>query len=144
MNDEQTWLTFLLDGRGFHKTVRSSPKRPNIFTPDIVQNIAAMAIEKYFMAVFLERKIMPMNHTMTDLISTAQLFLSLEPELVETLYYMDHLQQICSFDHFKITTPSDSDVPRFLKAVDDVAAIAERELFNKFNKSNESYKFNKI
>jgi hypothetical protein len=44
---------------------------------------------------------------------------------------MDHLQQICSFDHFKIITPSDSDVQCFLKAVDDIAEIAEQELFAK-------------
>ncbi|MDR0611258.1 MAG: hypothetical protein LBG58_14205 [Planctomycetaceae bacterium] len=128
MND-QSWQTFLSDGRGFHKTVRGSRKRPNIFTPSIVQNIASMAIEKYFMAIFLKRGILPMNHTMTDFINTAQVFLPLEPELVKTLYYMDHLQQICSFDHFKIITPSDTDIPRFLKAVDDIAEIAERELF---------------
>ncbi|MDR2116521.1 MAG: hypothetical protein LBP87_09080 [Planctomycetaceae bacterium] len=126
--DDQYWQTFLLEGRGFHKTVRGSRKRPNIFTPTIVQNIAAMAIEKYFMAIFFKRRILPLNHTMTDLISTAQMFLSLEPELVKTLYYMDHLQQICSFDHFKIITPSDSDIPRFIRAVDDVAEIAEQEL----------------
>jgi hypothetical protein len=128
MND-QYWQTFFSDGCGFHKTVRGSQKRPNIFTPSIVQNIASMAIEKYFMAIFLKRGILPMNHTMTDFINTAQIFLSLEPELVKTLSYMDYLQQICSFDHFKMITPSVTDIPRFLKAVDDVAEIAERELF---------------
>jgi hypothetical protein len=42
---------------------------------------------------------------------------------------MDYLQQICSFDHFKMITPSVTDIPRFLKAVDDVAELAKRELF---------------
>jgi hypothetical protein len=87
-----------------------------------------MAIEKYFMAIFLKRRILPMNHTMTDLIGTARLFFSLKPELVETLLYMDQLQQICSLDFIQIISPAESDIARFIKAVDDVAEIADQEL----------------
>ncbi|MDR3182877.1 MAG: hypothetical protein LBT89_08175 [Planctomycetaceae bacterium] len=128
MTEQQSWQIFFDEGRGFHKTVRSSVKRPHIFTPSIIQNIAAMAIEKYFMAIFMKNGLMPMNHTMTDFIAASKLILTLKAELIETLLYMDNLQQICSFDFFKITPPSEGDVVRFIKAVDDVAEIAEQEL----------------
>jgi hypothetical protein len=126
---ERDWCIFYDEGCCFHKTVNGAVKRPEVFTPEIIQNIAAMAIEKYFMAIFIKRSFLPLNHTLSDLLDTAaSLSLPIESDLLETLNYMDQLQQICSFDNFKITPPTQSDVPRFLKAVADVAAIASKEL----------------
>ncbi|MDR1959149.1 MAG: hypothetical protein LBQ54_08930 [Planctomycetaceae bacterium] len=128
VSGELSWRSFLTEGRAFHKTLQGSLKRPEVFNPLIVQNIAAMAIEKYFMAIFMHRGLMPMNHTMTDFLTEAKLFLTLPPQLEETLLYMDVLQQICSLDHFQITPPTDRDIPRFLEAADLVAELAHMEL----------------
>jgi hypothetical protein len=122
------WAQFFEEGRGFHKTARGSVKRPQVFTPEIVQNIAGMGIEKYFMAIFSHRGLLPQNHTMGDLLAEAKTFLSLSREFEETLLYMDSLQNICSVFDFKITKPRAEDVPRFLAALDTAALLAEREL----------------
>ncbi|MDR2762564.1 MAG: hypothetical protein LBB88_08200 [Planctomycetaceae bacterium] len=125
----QDWREFFEDGYSFHKTARGAVNRPDVFTPTIIQNIAAMAIEKYFMAIFRKRGFMPLNHTMTDLVNAATtIALPISSELLETLYYMDQLQQICSLDSFKIIEPVQSDVSRFLKAASDVANLAAKEL----------------
>jgi HEPN domain-containing protein len=87
-----------------------------------------MGIEKYFMAIFLRRGTLPRNHTLSDLMKEASSFLIIEPDLAETLRFMDSLQRICSIDDYSIETPSESDVPRFLSALDAVARLAEREL----------------
>jgi hypothetical protein len=128
MYDESVWKQFFEEGRGFHKTARGSVKRPQVFTPEIVQNIAGMGIEKYFMAIFTHRGILPQNHTMQDLLAEAKLFLNVPGEFEETLLYMDELQSICSVFDFKITKPEAGDVPRFLAALDTIALLAEREL----------------
>ncbi|MDR2641362.1 MAG: hypothetical protein LBC74_01055 [Planctomycetaceae bacterium] len=126
---DQDWNTFFEDGCNLHKTAKGAVQKPKIFTPEIIQNIAAMAIEKYFMAIFTKRGFLPLNHTMTDLVSTAiSISLPIKPDLMETLHYMDQLQQICSLDTFKITPPTQSDIPRFLKATADVAELAAKEL----------------
>jgi hypothetical protein len=123
------YYVFFEAGCSFHKTANGAVKRPEVFTPEIIQNIVAMAIEKYFMAIFIKRGFLPLNHTMSDLVSAAMsMSLPIEPEILETLYYMDNLQQICSLDTFKIITPTPSDVPRFLKAVAKVAKLATKEL----------------
>ncbi|MDR0869159.1 MAG: hypothetical protein LBN39_00040 [Planctomycetaceae bacterium] len=122
------WKTFLEEGRQFHRTAKGSVKRPDIFTPVIVQNIAAMAIEKYFMALFLKRGVMPLNHTILDLCSSAVTLLKLPPHLLKVLAEMDGVQQICSLEHFKITPPSSDDVLRFLNALDETAMIVLKEL----------------
>lgn len=122
------WNTFYTEGKGYHRTAQGSVRRPEVFTPGIIQNLAAMGIEKYFMAIFMHRGMLPRNHTMTDLIAEAKEHFTIDSTLEQTLLYMDSLQRICSMDDISITEPAPSDVPRFLSALDTVAALAEREL----------------
>jgi hypothetical protein len=125
---KEDWEQFLEDGRGFHRTVLGGLKRPGVFTPEILQNIAAMGIEKYFMAIFTRRGLLPRNHTMSDFVEEAGSFMALSEELKALLLYFDSLQSICSFDDFKITKPASDDVERFVDAVNQVAKLAEEEI----------------
>jgi hypothetical protein len=113
---------------GFHKTVRGGLKRPEVFTPELVQNIAAMGIEKYFMAVFTRRGLLPRNHTMRDFVEEGKTFLEFPPGLEESLLYFDSLQSICSIDDYTVVKPSPEDVPRFVEAINQTALLADREL----------------
>ncbi len=122
------WNAFLEEGRCYRKTAQGSVRRPEIFTPTIVQNVAAMGIEKYFMALFAKRGRLPHHHTMTDLAEEAGAFIALGDETVKTLRYMDSLQRICSLDDWRIEPPKSEDIPRFIAALETIAGIAEREL----------------
>ncbi|MDR2135629.1 MAG: hypothetical protein LBO76_03345 [Treponema sp.] len=124
---KEGWEQFLEDGRGFHRTVLGGLKRPEVFTPEIIQNVAAMGIEKYLMAVFTRRGILPRNHTMGDLTAELKTFIPLPEDLEASLLYFDSLQNICSFDDFRITKPSAGDVGRFVEAINRVALLAETE-----------------
>jgi hypothetical protein len=126
--DLPDWEKFYHEGKGYHKTVRGGLGRPQVFTPEIIQNIAAMGIEKYFMSIFLRRGILPRNHTMGDLVEDLKVFLPLPADLEKSLLYFDSLQQICSIDNFKITKPGPEDVSLFVDAIDRVALLAEREI----------------
>jgi hypothetical protein len=127
-NRTPEWKKFFDEGQAYHKTARGSLKRPQVFTPEIVQNIAAMGIEKYFMAIFVHRGTLPRNHTMEDFIYEVKGFLTLPADLEESLRYFDSLQQICSIDNYKIVKPEVTDVPRFVDAINQVALLAEQEL----------------
>jgi len=122
------WETFYKDGKHFHQTAQGSVRRPEVFTPSIIENIAAMSIEKYFMAFFMHRGSLPRNHTLLDLVEEAQKLISMDPVLVESLKYMDSLQRICSVFEYTIIPPSQSDVPRFLETLDAVARLVGPEL----------------
>jgi hypothetical protein len=124
---KETWELFLEEGRSFHKTLLGGLKRPGIFTPEIMQNIAAMGIEKYFMAIFTRRGLLPMNHTMRDFVEEARSFMTLPEGLEESLLYFDKLQNICSFDDFSITKPAPGDIMRFIDAANRTAKLAEEE-----------------
>ncbi|MDR2344344.1 MAG: hypothetical protein LBD86_07430 [Spirochaetaceae bacterium] len=124
---KEDWEEFLEEGRGFHRAALGGLKRPGVFTPALIQNIAAMGIEKYFMAIFSRRGLLPRNHAMRDLVEEARAFMPLPETLEASLLYFDSLQNICSMDSFRITKPSDGDVERFVEAINQVAALAERE-----------------
>jgi hypothetical protein len=126
--EKTDWEKFLEDGRAFHRTARGSLKRPAVFTPELVQNIAAMGIEKYFMAIFTHRGLLPRNHTMGDLIDEAKTFMTIPEDLEASLRYFDSLQSICSMDSYKITKPVPEEAPCFVEAIDRVAMLAEQEL----------------
>ena len=119
------WEEFYRDGKSFHKRTRMSINQSQIFTPTLIQNLAAMSIEKYFMAIFMSRGFLPRNHTMFDLVEEIKQIVPIAPGLEETLLYMDSLQQICSIDNIKITLPKKEDVPQFLAAVDQVEFLAD-------------------
>ncbi|MBN1615965.1 MAG: hypothetical protein JW875_01535 [Spirochaetales bacterium] len=122
------WKTFLMEGNKFHRTAQGSVRRPEVFTPAIIQGIAAMGIEKYFMAIFAHRGMLPRNHTMGDLLEEASDFLSISAETEATLRYMDSLQRICSMDDFSIIDSTKADIPRFLAALDELQTIAESDV----------------
>jgi len=122
------WNTFYSEGKSYHKTAQGSVRRPEVFTPGIIHNLAAMSIEKYFMAIFMHRGSLPRNHTMADLVWEAKRLFPIDPELERILLHMDELQSICSIEHFKITEPEAGDVPDFIKAVEMVASLAAREI----------------
>lgn len=128
VNELVDWKAFLEEGRSYHRTAQGSVRRPEVFTPEIVQNLAAMGIEKYFMALFMHRGILPRNHTMSDLLAEAAGFFPIEQELEQTLLYMDSLQRICSMDDFEIRSPRKEDIHRFLSALDSMARLAEGEI----------------
>jgi hypothetical protein len=108
--------------------VRSGLQRPEIFTPDVIQNVAAMGIEKYFMAIFTHRGFLPRNHTMQDFVEEMRDILPLPADLEESLLYFDSLQSICSIDDYRIVKPGPEDIPKFLDAIDRTALLAEEEL----------------
>jgi hypothetical protein len=125
---KQDWEQYFEDGQGFHRTVRGSVKRPEVFTPELIQNIAAMGIEKYFMSIITHRGLLPQNHTMSDFVEESKVFMTLPPDLEKSLLYFDSLQSICSIYDFTIIKPKPEDIPLFVDAIDLVANLAEQEI----------------
>jgi len=128
MAEKKDWEIFLDEAKGFHRTALGGRKRPEVFTPELIENIAAMSIEKYFMAIFTRRGLLPRNHTMTDFIEEMKDLRPLPPGLEEDLLFFDSLQSICSFADFMITKPKETDINRFITALEKTAALAEEEL----------------
>lgn len=96
--ENATWMSFFSDGIGFMKTAEGALSRPEIFTPVIVYNISAMAIEKLFMAVLSREGVMPASNTLHDMALLAKSYIDIDAALENDLARMDRMQMICSFD----------------------------------------------
>ncbi len=110
------WEIFLHDGEGFLKTAFGAyEKKKAAFTPEILYNMIAMAIEKFVMSALMRHGKMPYNHTMKDLVEAMDAaFPATFAELREGLLKMDTYQDICDLDGFRIIPPEHSEIPGML------------------------------
>ncbi|WPD21881.1 MAG: hypothetical protein Q3M24_14820 [Candidatus Electrothrix aestuarii] len=124
------WEEFLSDGERYLNTATAAhTKQKKIFTPEILYNVIAMAIEKFVMAVLMQRGTMPYNHTMTDLVEAMEsTFPGKMAGLGEGLLEMDKYQEICDLDGFKITPPGPEKIPGMLDLGKQMHTLVTEEL----------------
>jgi len=105
------WRQFLVEGEAYLGTARrASEKRKDVFTPEILYNLTAMAIEKYLMAFLMYHGDMADNHTMRDLINSVSRHTDLPPELTAKLLHLDSFQEICDMDGYNRRAPQSSEI----------------------------------
>ncbi len=102
------WRNFWQEGEQFLGTAtRGLAKRRNVFTPEIIYNITAMAIEKTIMAYLMKNGDLAENHTMADLLTALKRHHGNLPfELANKLLYLDTFQEICDIDTYRREEPS--------------------------------------
>lgn len=109
------WRRYLRDGEQFmHTAEEAARKRPEVFSPEILYNLVAMAIEKYLMAYLMYHGDLAENHTMADLLRAIERHAGLQPELGERLLRLDRYQEICDMDSYQRRSPSTEEVPDIL------------------------------
>ena len=110
------WQEFLSDGNAFLKTATAAYyQRKKTFTPEILYNIIAMAIEKFVMAAVMHSGDMPENHTMADLLRGLQkVYPDDSMQFERDLLQFDQYQEICDLDAFKIAPPCMQEIPAML------------------------------
>ncbi len=86
---------FMEEGDAYLKTARGGQKRPGVFTPEILYNLLAMAIEKHIMAALIFKGTLADNHTFSDMIHSAKELCPLDDALIEKLIALESYQEIC-------------------------------------------------
>ena len=96
------WEDFLHEGEAYLKTAGGAQaKGRQAFTPEILYNIIAMAIEKFVMAALMKYGALPYNHTMGDLVEAMEeTFPGALGEIKDKLLALDRYQEICDVDAF--------------------------------------------
>ena len=116
------WQDFLKEGDAYLKTAhgayandRTTVAGVTIFTPEILYNIIAMAIEKLVMATLMKQGALPYNHTMFDLVEAIdEVFPQSLHEIRQGLLDLDKYQEICDVDHYNIIPPDSQEIPAML------------------------------
>ena len=124
------WETFLQEGEAFLKAAAGAHARgKEAFTPVILYNITAMAIEKLVMAALMQRGALPCNHTMADLVEALESMVPAEiAGLKEDLLALDRYQEICALDSFLIAPPGMADIPAMLGLAEELRQVVHRLL----------------
>jgi len=126
----QGWEDFLSDGRGYLRTATGAfynDKR--VFTPEILYNLVAMAIEKFVMAALMRHGTMPYNHTMADLVEAMEAtFPHAIDEIRDGLLNLDTYQDICDPYDFRIVAPAVEEIPAMLGLAQKLRLLVESEL----------------
>ncbi|MDH4317952.1 MAG: hypothetical protein OEV64_06145 [Desulfobulbaceae bacterium] len=109
----EDWRTFIKEGEEYLATADSAfRKRSPAFTPEILYNISAMAIEKLLMGFLMFHNDLADNHTMADLISSVERHVSLKQGLKEDLLFIDSFQKICDPYHSTYKAPNREDIEK--------------------------------
>lgn len=112
------WRVFLRAGEAYHRCARQAvAKGRTAFTPTILYNLIAMAIEKYIMAFLMYHGDLAQNHTMADLAEAFERHAGLQPELRRELLFLDRFQEICDQDRFHCQPPAGAELERMFRAV---------------------------
>jgi len=100
------WQEYRRDGEQFLGTaVAAWTKGKKAFTPEVLYNLTAMAIEKYIMAFLMRRGDLAENHTMADLANALERHTGPLPELRKQLLFLDSFQEICDLDNSRYVQP---------------------------------------
>jgi hypothetical protein len=118
--NESSFAVFFVEGVQLVNRFESGLSRKDVFTPVIQYNIAAMAIEKLYMALLFFRGVQPCGHTLTEIAYSVKQAAGLDPLLEDDLARLDSMQQICSFDDFSPCLVSDDDIPFIRDVLDRV------------------------
>ncbi len=105
------WQEYRRDGEQFLCTATTALKKGNTrFTPEILYNLVAMAIEKLIMAFLMRQGDLAENHTMLDLLHALEKHVGEHPEMTEQFTYLDSFQEICEIETYRRQTPSAAEI----------------------------------
>lgn len=120
------WEEYLSDGDAFLRTgLAAHEKQKTAFTPEILYNIVAMAIEKHVMAALMYKGELPYNHTIGDLVAAMdEVFPEAIAEIKDGLLELDRYQEICDVDTFTIVPPTVEELPEMLSLAGKMRDLA--------------------
>ncbi len=122
---------FFDQGTSYLRAARNgAAKRPDVFLPEIIYNLTAMAIEKFLMALIMYHGDLAENHTMHDLQRSAKKYVEIRPELAEKLDYIDSFQDICSLSDYRRRIPTPKDVEEILAIGRQIKCFVALKIFN--------------
>ncbi|NLW32103.1 MAG: hypothetical protein GXY77_11680 [Fibrobacter sp.] len=98
-------------------------KNSNSYSPDLLYNLCAMAIEQYFMALCVYKNVLPENHRFSDLVDAVSSFTPVDGNIIEDLKKMEAMQEICSLEGYSRKKSTIEDVPFYITTTEVIRAF---------------------
>lgn len=112
----EDWQNFRVEGLQYlHLADKAFAKKKKAFTPEILYNLIAMAIEKLVMSALMHIGRLPYNHTMHDLAAALEEWLpAAVADMAEPLRALDKHQEICDPESYTLRPPTMNDIGQML------------------------------
>ena len=112
----EEWNDYLHEGEQYLATALNAYKKgKKAFTAEILYNLIAIAIEKFFMGALMRHGFLPYNHTMHDLVAAMDEKLpGFLDEIRDRVLALDAHQEICSIEEYNRRPPSMDEIPEML------------------------------
>jgi hypothetical protein len=121
------WRQYLADGEKYLAwAVGAAARRRDVFTPGIIYNVTAMAIEKLIMGFLMHHGALAENHTMRDLLSALEQVAGPQPQFADDFRYIDSFQDICDLEGYRRRDPTWEEIPRVLACGELVKTFVAR------------------
>jgi hypothetical protein len=118
-----SWPEWIESGDKFLRTASGGEKPPR-FAGSLRYNLIAMAFESYAMAILDFKRLLPENHTISDLVFSLRQCISLDIKIEGPLLGYEKFQQICSFTDYTRIAIGEEELNGFCEVVAKVGTIA--------------------
>ncbi|MBU2701359.1 hypothetical protein Ga0466249_002473 [Sporomusaceae bacterium BoRhaA] len=112
------------DGKSYHRRAEQFAHKGHHFS--LIFNIAAIALERYLVALCDLYGIMPQNHNYTCLMDTLEGIIDFPPALNEEIRSLDLIFGICSLENYHHGAPESSDSKRILSLCNEVRQLIDQ------------------
>lgn len=112
------------DGKCYQRRAEQFARKGHHF--NLIFNIAAIALERYLVALCDWYGIMPQNHNYTCLMDTLEEFMKFPPALNEEVRSLDLIFGICSLENYHHGIPESSDANRILSICNEVRQLIDQ------------------
>ncbi|WP_054032748.1 hypothetical protein [Desulfatitalea tepidiphila] len=117
------WSAFVHEGHQYLKTARNGHQRKTVFNNELVFNLIGLSIEKLLVGLCLHRGHMPMDHTLSGIVSEADRLCPMGASLTTAVGMMNRVQDLCSLDADSRCTVDDDQIENLLAMNERVAAF---------------------
>lgn len=118
------WQDYRRDGGQFLAAATGALRKGNSrFTPEILYNLVAMAIEKLVMAFLMKQGDLAENHTMGDLLRALEKHVGKHPELTAQFSYLDSFQEICEIETYNRRPPTGEEIKVIVEIGENVQRL---------------------
>lgn len=125
MSDSPDWMTWLNNGDLYFKAATPKGEKSR-FGTDLRYNLLSMSLEGYVMAISGYHKLLPDNHTYTDLMDGLDRVIPVDASLRARILKHESIQSICSIEDYHRSHPSEEVLEELKEAISELAVIAHQ------------------
>ena len=122
------WQEHILAGREYLKTASRGVSRPAVFNNELIFQLAAMAIEKLMVGMSQYHHQMPLDSTLSGLVSELSRVCSVDPELATRIKRIESIDNMCVLTVEHRQPPGDETIREILAIGRAVAGLVDRQL----------------